>query len=475
MKRFILIAIMIALAITPASAYFTNYSYWQGSTKYPGDTVYFSADASQTCRAMGYSTGAATGYTTTTFIHIHNWSGGKNWYTEPQEIFTSVGNNSYVLPTTPAPYEGVTLAVLCKAPASQVNFDFWNYSRTIDHPNANFNGAPVAGASPLTVTFTDISNQSSSNTWRKWNFGDGTIDNTSVSPITHTYTSPGTYSVRLDVWSSEYGYFNTTKSEYITVIDASNYHLLHHVKNSESGVSIDGATIGLKNTTSGKWVYSTATTGYNEWTADADNIPLGQNQTIELYAAKTGYGSVNQTITIPYDFYIHYSFILPSSVVNATGTGTLVVTAVKNSDGTPLPDVAIILDDNQLGMTNSAGATTMRNVTAGSRVLQASLSGYQSLEKSCSITEGQTTMVIVDLVKNGETPVTTYVSPETTDYLVDTDGDGVPDTASSIVGNYTPGQLNQAAASGLMGMIGLIIQLWPLIILLILLKLIKVI
>ena len=383
-------------------------------------------------------------------------------------------------------YAPITIAVndylgyssfYCGSTANQVLSPFWwrpEYD-IYTVPNIDFVGTPTDGASPMTVTFTDTSNQTVQNTWRKWNFGDGSIDNSSASPVTHVYSNPGVYSVRLDTWSLAHGYFDLTKSEYITTISPSGYQLLHYVKNSESGVLIDGATIGLKNTTSGKWVYSTASTGYKVWNLDADGIPLGANQTVELYAYKSGYTATNSTLTIPYDSYTHYSFMLPTSVVNATGTGTLVVTAVKNSDGTPLSGVSIILDTNQLGMTNAAGATTMRNVSAGSRTLQATLNGYQSMEKSFTITEGQTTMVIVDLVKIGATPITTYISPASTSYLVDTDGDGIGDTSSSVVGNYTPGQLNQTAASGIMQFLGLLMQLWPLVVVLILNKLLKVV
>jgi hypothetical protein len=83
-------------------------------------------------------------------------------------------------------------------------------------------------------------------------------------------------------------------------------------------------------------------------------------------------------------------------------------------------------------------------------------------------------MESMSLVLIGETPIPLQI-PTTSagDTLVDTDGDGIPDTAQSVVGNYTPGQLNQKGSSGLMEMIGMVINLWPLILLFAFFKFLK--
>ena len=397
--------------------------------------------------------------------------------TVPVSALTTIAKDSFTVVNMTAPYNTTgPVQITVGGTGTWVNIaeiQFGSYQRDTAPtlpPIANFTAAPTAAAVGSTIQFNDTSSYSPTS-WA-WDFGDGELDFTQ-NP-THAYGVAGTYSVTLYV-NNTAGNSTKTRTDYIDVFNPEEFHVQQFTKNSESGVLIEGTTIGLKNTTSGKWAYSTAPTGYHVWSTDADGISLGQNQTIELYAYKSGYTSSNSTITLPYDFYTHYSFMVPTTVVNATGTGTLVVTAVKNADGTPLADVAIILDDNQLGLTNSAGAVTMRNVTAGARSLQASLSGYQSVEKDFSITAGETTMLVIDLTRNGELPIETYVSPTPTEYLVDTDGDGIGDTSSAIVGNYTPGQLNQTAASGIMGMLGMIFQIWPLIIVLILLKLLKVI
>ena len=81
-------------------------------------------------------------------------------------------------------------------------------------PNANFTGAPTTGTAPLTVQFTDAS-ANGPDTWA-WDFqNDGTIDSAAQNPQ-FTYTSPGTYSVKLTV-SNSAGSSSLTRTGYITV------------------------------------------------------------------------------------------------------------------------------------------------------------------------------------------------------------------------------------------------------------------
>ncbi|MDD1690241.1 MAG: PKD domain-containing protein [Methanoregula sp.] len=65
---------------------------------------------------------------------------------------------------------------------------------------ANFTVSPATGIATLPVRFTDTSNVSATR-WL-WDFGDGT--NSTVQNPTHTYESPGTYDVTLQV-SNNYG------------------------------------------------------------------------------------------------------------------------------------------------------------------------------------------------------------------------------------------------------------------------------
>jgi|GEM_PF-191722 len=79
-------------------------------------------------------------------------------------------------------------------------------------PVANFSGTPTSGGAPLTVYFTDLSTNSPTS-W-SWNFGDS--GTSSVRNPSHTYTSPGTYTVSLTAANSN-GSDTETKTGYITV------------------------------------------------------------------------------------------------------------------------------------------------------------------------------------------------------------------------------------------------------------------
>ncbi|WP_052310735.1 PKD domain-containing protein [Methanoregula formicica] len=79
-------------------------------------------------------------------------------------------------------------------------------------PVANFTGSPATGPAPLMVSFNDTS-MNIPTIWL-WDFGDGT--NTTVQNPVHTYSTPGNYTVSLDV-ANEDGTNTITKPVYIIV------------------------------------------------------------------------------------------------------------------------------------------------------------------------------------------------------------------------------------------------------------------
>ncbi|MEC8494034.1 MAG: PKD domain-containing protein, partial [Planctomycetota bacterium] len=79
-------------------------------------------------------------------------------------------------------------------------------------PVAGFSGAPTTGTVPLTVGFSD-SSQNGPSAW-SWNFGDGS-GSSSQNP-THTYTVAGTYSVSLTVSNAD-GSDSLTRANYVVV------------------------------------------------------------------------------------------------------------------------------------------------------------------------------------------------------------------------------------------------------------------
>lgn len=80
-------------------------------------------------------------------------------------------------------------------------------------PVAAFSGAPLSGAAPLAVTFTDASTNSPTS-W-EWDFqNDATPDSTVQSP-TYTYSTVGTFTVKLTATNGE-GSDDETKVDYVT-------------------------------------------------------------------------------------------------------------------------------------------------------------------------------------------------------------------------------------------------------------------
>ncbi|HWQ67791.1 MAG TPA: PKD domain-containing protein [Methanospirillum sp.] len=88
---------------------------------------------------------------------------------------------------------------------------------------ADFSGTPRSGNAPLTVQFTDLS--TGNPTMWLWDFGDGAIPMETcsgggcgnIANPTHTYTRPGTYTVRLTASSESAGSSTKVKEAYITV------------------------------------------------------------------------------------------------------------------------------------------------------------------------------------------------------------------------------------------------------------------
>jgi len=76
----------------------------------------------------------------------------------------------------------------------------------------SFSATPVTGIAPLTVAFHDTTPQKTSG-W-SWDFGDG-FTGTEQDPV-HSYTLPGTYTVKLSA-SDASGTVSLTKERYITV------------------------------------------------------------------------------------------------------------------------------------------------------------------------------------------------------------------------------------------------------------------
>ncbi|HNX17352.1 MAG TPA: PKD domain-containing protein [Methanoregula sp.] len=92
-------------------------------------------------------------------------------------------------------------------------------SVVVGKPLADFIASPTSDIVPVTITFTDTS-LGSPTQWN-WSFGDGAWTNGTTQNPTHTYTSPGTYTVSLTA-SNGYGSTTKTRSGYITALSGAN-------------------------------------------------------------------------------------------------------------------------------------------------------------------------------------------------------------------------------------------------------------
>ena len=121
-------------------------------------------------------------------------------------------------------------------------------------PIARFTANPISGVSPLTVQFSDIS-LGSPTSW-SWTFGDG--GTSSAQNPSHIYTSPGVYSVTLDV-SNLYGSRNTTQD--ITVNPSLVYaNFSGTPRSGEMPLSVDFADLSTGNPDSWLWEFGDGNT-----------------------------------------------------------------------------------------------------------------------------------------------------------------------------------------------------------------------
>lgn len=356
--------------------------------------------------------------------------------------------------------------------AATVIHPYYNSTAYLPNDSVNFAGYPLDGYAPLNVGFT-ISNYTSVNGSVSWTFGDGQTLTAASSIANHTYTNPGIFTVSLTYSNFIGNTFTITKTNYILTSNQTGAVVNLDVKNAITGALIQDSTVGIQNTTTGVWRNTTAPTGlvYFSTTDPGYLYSLSIGQSIQLAANKTGYSSASETFNIPYNEYRSRLFLMPTTVVNATGTGTVVANVIRNKDGLTLSGASVVLDSGQMGATNTAGAVTLYNVTAGQRYASVTDVGYQSTQYSFNLTAGETKLIVIQMVRNGETPVPTMVTPGAT--IAPNSTYDPNDPNSPVYGNKTVSQINIEGGAGVLGMLSQLIELWPAILLLAFLKFAK--
>ena len=158
--------------------------------------------------------------------------------------------------------------------------------------SANFSGTPRTGASPLSVTFTDLSSATGAaviNAW-SWNFGDSGTS-TSKNP-THNYAATGTYTVALTVQDTARGLSNTlTLTAYVTVNSTPSSSVTAAFSAAPRSTSVGGAVVFTDLST----VTGTAVINSWLWSFGDQGTSTLQNPT-HVYAAAGTY-TVTLTVT----------------------------------------------------------------------------------------------------------------------------------------------------------------------------------
>jgi len=81
----------------------------------------------------------------------------------------------------------------------------------------DFTANITSGSPPLDVLFTDTSSLPVIEDFRRWDFGDGSVEFDPEGTVSHRYLQEGVFTVRLDRTDSE-GYHSLIKYDYITVV-----------------------------------------------------------------------------------------------------------------------------------------------------------------------------------------------------------------------------------------------------------------
>lgn len=171
-----------------------------------------------------------------------NWNLGNGTISTLQNPSTTYLNSgSYTVTLTVTDANGVTNTKTIT-----------NYITAVPTPTVNFVASDtIAQCTPKTIQFTDLTNVGSSGAATYfWDFGDG-FTSTAQNP-THTYSTPGNYSVTLSVTNSSNCTKIFTKSNYIHIVNKP----VVNFNASLTGSCTVPLTVNFTNTTTGATTYS---------------------------------------------------------------------------------------------------------------------------------------------------------------------------------------------------------------------------
>jgi len=253
---------------------------------------------------------------------------------------------------------------------------------------ADFEGAPTSGSAPLTVQFTDKS--VGGPTMWSWNFGDGSTD--MVACPTHTYTTPGTYTVTLTASSQTGGSSTKVRDGYITV-GQSGTIIADFIGVPTSGnapLTVQFSDRSIGGPTMWSWDFGDGSTDLVANPAHVYRNPgtytvklTASNQQSSNTVTKTGYISVSQ----------------------AGPGGSIKITYAPDRS-------QVYLNDQLKGETRFLKTFRIDNMPAGVNRLKITKPGFTDYIRDISVGTGKTAEVIADMrikpTANGILSVYTY-------------------------------------------------------------------
>jgi len=227
---------------------------------------------------------------------------------------------------------------------------------------ANFSCTPTSGQAPLAVNFTDLSTSPTALTSWQWDFdNNGTVDSTQQNP-SYTYSSDGTYSVKLTV-SGPSGSDSVTRTNLITVSPSSGYQII--VDDGDPGTSstgtwdlsggadpYDGDSLWARYTATYTWRFTPTQTGqfdvYMWWTVISSRgtaVPVAINHAggtanVTVNQLENG-GQWNLLGTYNFDAGTEYSIVVRTPGGSPTACADA-VRLVRTGSQTNLPPTATI-------------------------------------------------------------------------------------------------------------------------------------
>ncbi len=269
--------------------------------------------------AADFTADIKEGYEALTVHFTDNSNGGNreitSWLWNFGDGGTSTEQNPTHVYTTPGKYN-VTLKVTNEIGSGQTV-----KSAFITVLLANFTATPTNGSAPLNVSFMDKSD-GSPNEWT-WDFGDESEPSHLQNP-THTYETPGVYTVTLTVKGPK-GTGTETKTNYITLKPDANFSASSTTGYAPFSVSFSDTSIG--EITSWAWTFGDGGSSTDKNPTHTYTAPGTYTVTLSVYGpggsdveTKTNHITIYKT-----DF----------SATPVTGIGTLTTAFTDLSTGSP--------------------------------------------------------------------------------------------------------------------------------------------